>query len=81
MPPELEDGIFGGYQLISISLGVTMVEVWFGDIWASEEDDFDIQRRTVTDYLSLLEEDYKCLYTLIDSCYSRKRSRKTPHHR
>lgn len=70
MPPELEDGNFGESTDI-YSLGVTMVEVWFGDIWASEENDFDIQRRTVTDYLSLLEEDYKCLYTLIDSCISK----------
>ena len=43
------------YQADIYALGVTMLEVWFGDIWPHQTDRYDKNRRYVLDYLSLLD--------------------------
>ena len=69
MPPELEDGWFSDKTDI-YSLGVSMLQIWFGDIWSNDKDDFDIMRRCVTDYMCLLLDDYEPLYQVILPCIS-----------
>ena len=64
------------YQADIYALGVTMLEVWFGDIWPHQTDRYDKNRRYVLDYLSLLEDDHPQLYQLIKQCVSVKREKR-----
>lgn len=64
------------YQADIYALGVTMLEVWFGDIWPHQTDRYDKNRRYVLDYLSLLEDDHPQLHQLIKQCVSVKREKR-----
>ena len=63
------------YQADIYALGVTMLEVWFGDIWPHQTDRYDKNRRYVLDYLSLLKDDHPQLHQLIKQCVSVKKKK------
>ena len=69
MSPEMYDG-WVSYKADISSLGVSMLEIWFGDIWPSESGKYEICRRYVLDYLSLLKKDNLQLHSLIKKCIS-----------
>jgi len=69
MPKELYDGWIS-YQSDIYSLGVCMLEIWFGDIWPTDSDDYKKCRRYVLDYLTLLKDDNPILHRLIQKCVS-----------
>ena len=58
------------YQSDIYSLGVCMLEIWFGDIWPTDSDDYKECRRYVLDYLTLLKDDNPILHRLIQKCVS-----------
>jgi len=69
MPKELYDGWIS-YQSDIYSLGVCMLEIWFGDIWPSDSEEYDVCRGYVLDYLRLLKKDNVELHSLIKRCVS-----------
>ena len=69
MAIEMYDGWIS-YKADIYSLGVCMLEVWFGDIWPHDSDDYDTCRRFVLDYLSLLKKDNLELHALVKKCIS-----------
>ncbi len=69
MAPELYNGWIS-YKTDIYSLGVTMLEIWFGDIWPTITDDYKQCRKYVLDYLHLLKKDNVQLYQLIKNCVS-----------
>ena len=69
MAPELYNGWIS-YKTDIYSLGVTMLEIWFGDIWPTITDDYKQCRKYVLDYLHLLKKDNVQLYQLIKKCVS-----------
>ena len=58
------------YKADIYSLGVCILEVWFGDIWPSDTNDYNKCRRYVLDYLALLKDDNLSLHNLIKKCVS-----------
>jgi len=69
MSPEMYDGWIS-YQTDIYSLGVCMLEIWFGDIWPTDSNDYKTCRRYVLDYLGLLKKDNEDLYKLVKKCVS-----------
>jgi serine/threonine protein kinase len=69
MASEMYNGIIS-YQADIYSLGVCMLEIWFGDIWPTDSDDYKKCRRYVLDYLTLLKDDNPMLHRLIQKCVS-----------
>ena len=69
MAREMYDGWIS-YKADIYSVGVTMLEIWFGDIWPSKKDDYTNNRAYVLDYLSLLETDHPKLHKLVKQCIS-----------
>ena len=69
MAHELYDGWIS-YKTDIYSLGVCMLEIWFGDIWPTNSGDYTQCRKYVLDYLSLLKEDNHQLYELVNKCVS-----------
>lgn len=69
MPKEMYKGEIS-YKSDIYELGVSFLEIWFGDIWPKETDRYDTNRRYVLDYLSLLEEDNLKIHGLIKKCVS-----------
>jgi len=69
MAPELYDGWIS-YKADVYSIGVIMLEIWFGDIWPTNTDNYDRCRKYVLDYLKLLQKDNLALYTLVKKCVS-----------
>jgi serine/threonine protein kinase len=69
MAKEMYKGYIS-YKADIYALGVTMLEVWFGDIWPHVTDRYDKNRRYVLDYLSLLEDDNPSLHQLVRQCIS-----------
>lgn len=69
MPSEMYDGVIG-YSSDIYSFGVCCLEVWFGDIWPTKSDSYKKNRRYVTDYLSLLEDEEPEIHNLIKRCIS-----------
>ena len=67
MAPEMSDGWIS-YQADIYSIGVCMLEIWFGDIWPSETESYHKYRQYVLDYLQLLKKDNIDLYKLIKKC-------------
>ena len=69
MAKEMYDGWIS-YKADIYSLGVSMLELWFGDIWSRKSDCYKINRKSVLDYLSILKKDNFELHTLIKKCIS-----------
>lgn len=69
MPKEMYKGEIS-YKSDIYELGVSFLEIWFGDIWPKETDRYDKNRRYVLDYLSLLENDNLKIHDLIKKCVS-----------
>ena len=69
MAKEMYDGVIG-YSSDIYSFGVCCLEVWFGDIWPTKSESYKKNRRYVTDYLSLLEDEEPEVYNLIKHCIS-----------
>jgi len=69
MAKELEEGWIS-YQGDVYSVGVCMLEIWFGDIWPSDTNDYKVCRQYVLDYLVLLKGDNLKLHNLIKKCVS-----------
>tara|TARA_Y100000768_G_scaffold373731_1_gene342687 strand:- start:3318 stop:4280 length:963 start_codon:yes stop_codon:yes gene_type:complete len=69
MAPEMSDGWIS-YQADIYSVGVCILEIWFGDIWPSETDSYHKNRQYVLDYLQLLKKDNVDLYKLVKKCVS-----------
>ena len=69
MAPEMSDGWIS-YQADIYSLGVCMLEIWFGDIWPSQTESYHKNRQYVLDYLQLLKKNNIDLYKLIKKCVS-----------
>ena len=69
MSPELCDGWIS-YKSDIYSIGVCMLEIWFGDIWPSESSNYSKCRKYVLDYLSLLKQDHPTLHKLVKRCLS-----------
>ena len=69
MPREMYDGWLS-YKGDIYSLGVSMLEVWFGDIWPRESYKYKACRKYVLDYLYLLKQDNSEVYKLISKCVS-----------
>ena len=69
MAKEMYDGMIG-YSSDIYSFGVCCLEVWFGDIWPTKSESYRKNRRYVTDYLSLLEDEEPEVYNLIKRCIS-----------
>lgn len=67
MAPETKDGWIHKKGDI-YSLGVTMLEIWFGDIWCHDTKDDELLRSYVDNYLELLRLDFPPLYTIIEQC-------------
>ena len=69
MPKEMYKGDIS-YKSDIYELGVSFLEIWFGDIWPRETYRYDKNRRYVLDYLSLLENDNLKIHDLIKKCVS-----------
>mgnify|MGYP001337399786 CR=1 FL=1 len=69
MPKEMYKGEIS-YKSDIYELGVSFLEIWFGDIWPKETDRYDKNRKYVLDYLSLLKQDNHQLYELVKKCVS-----------
>ena len=69
MAKEMYDGWIS-YQADIYSIGVTMLEIWFGDIWSTESEDYNVCRKHTLDYLALLRKDNIQLHKLIKKCIS-----------
>jgi len=69
MAKDMEEGWIS-YQGDVYSVGVCMLEIWFGDIWPSDTNDYKSCRRYVLDYLALLKDDNLQLHDLIKKCVS-----------
>ena len=69
MAKEMYDGVIS-YSSDIYSFGVCCLEVWFGDIWPTKSESYRKNRRYVTDYLSLLEDEEPEVYNLIKRCIS-----------
>lgn len=69
MAKEMYDGWIS-YKADIYSLGVSMLEIWFGDIWCKKSDNYLNNRKYVLDYLSILKKDNFKLYSLINQCVS-----------
>ena len=54
----------------TLTCGVCMLEIWYGDIWPTNTDDFKKCRRYVLDYLILLKKENRTLQSLIQRCVS-----------
>mgnify|MGYP005991103071 CR=1 FL=1 len=67
MPPELSEGIISLKNDI-YSLGVCMLEIWFGDIWPTDSNDYKVCRKYVLDYLHLLRNDNSELHKIVKKC-------------
>lgn len=67
MPPELSEGIISLKNDI-YSLGVCMLEIWFGDIWPMDSNDYKVCRKYVLDYLHLLHKDNSELHKIVKKC-------------
>ena len=75
MPKEMYKGDIS-YKSDIYELGVSFLEIWFGDIWPKETDRYDKNRRYVLDYLSLLEEDNLKIHDLIKRCVTVNHSKR-----
>ena len=75
MPKEMYKGEIS-YKSDIYELGVSFLEIWFGDIWPKETDRYDKNRRYVLDYLSLLEEDNLKIHDLIKRCVTVNHSKR-----
>jgi serine/threonine protein kinase len=69
MAKEMDEGWIS-YQGDIYSLGVCILEIWFGDIWPTDTNDYKKCRKYVLDYLHLLKKDNIDLYKLIKKCVS-----------
>jgi len=69
MAQEMYDGWIS-YKADIYSLGVSMLEIWFGDIWCKKVDSYSKNRKYVLDYLYLLKKDNIALHNLIKQCIS-----------
>ena len=69
MAKEMEEGWIS-YQGDVYSVGVCMLEIWFGDIWSSDTNDYKKCRQYVLDYLALLKDDNLRLHNLVRKCVS-----------
>lgn len=69
MAKEMYDGWIST-QADIYSLGVCMLEIWFGDIWPTQVDCCHKNRKYVLDYLYLLKKDNVELYKLVHKCVS-----------
>ena len=69
MAPEMYDGWIS-YKSDIYSLGVCILEIWFGDIWPSNTNSYKKCRQYVLNYLSLLKKDNKELHKLVQRCVS-----------
>jgi serine/threonine protein kinase len=69
MAPEMYDGWIS-FKSDIYSLGVIMLEIWFGDIWPSNSNDYKKCRKYVLDYLYILGKDNPELYKLVKRCVS-----------
>jgi len=69
MAKEMKEGWIS-YQGDIYAVGVCMLEIWFGDIWPSDTNDYKKCRRYVLDYLYLLKNDNLKLHNLIMKCVS-----------
>jgi len=72
-PGYMAQEMYGGwisYQSDIYSLGVCMLEIWYGDIWPTNTDDLKKCRRYVLDYLILLKKENPTLHSLIQRCVS-----------
>jgi len=69
MPKEMYKGEIS-YKSDIYELGVSFLEIWFGDIWPRETDRYDKNRKYVLDYLSLLKKDNLKIHNLIKKCVS-----------
>ena len=67
MPSETCDGIIS-FKVDIYSLGVCMLEIWFGDIWPSDSNDYKVCRKYVLNYLNLLKKDNIELYKIVKKC-------------
>jgi serine/threonine protein kinase len=56
------------YKTDIYSLGVCMLEIWFGDIWCKQVDSYSKNRTYILTYLTNLKKDNLKLYTLIKKC-------------
>ena len=77
MAKEMYDGWIS-YKADIYSLGVSMLEIWMGDIWPSKKDDYTNNRVYVLDYLSLLERDHPELHELVKKCISPDSKKRPP---
>jgi len=69
MAKEMYDGWIS-YKGDIYSAGVTMLEIWMGDIWPSNKATYSENGRYVLDYVSLLEKDHPELHKLVKKCIS-----------
>jgi serine/threonine protein kinase len=69
MAKEMYDGWIS-YQADIYSLGVCMLEIWYGDIWSTDTCNYDTCRRYVLDYLILLKKENPTLHSFIQRCVS-----------
>lgn len=69
MAKEMYNGTIS-YKADIYSLGVCMLEVWFGDIWPSESSKYSKCRKYVLDYLYMIGKQEPKLHALIKKCVS-----------
>ena len=69
MAKEMYDGWIS-YKGDIYSLGVCMLEIWYGDIWPTDTGNYDRCRRYVLDYLILLKKENPTLHSFIQRCVS-----------
>ncbi len=67
MAKEMYRGLIT-YSADIYSLGVCILEVWFGDIWPTNTHRYDKGRKYILDYLSLLKNDNPQLYLIVKQC-------------
>ncbi len=60
------------------SLGVSFLEIWFGDIWPHKSSNYEKCRKYVLDYLSLLKKDNLDVYHLIKECVDPRVKKRPP---
>ena len=67
MAEEMYNG-WVSYKADIYSLGISMLVVYFGDIWATDSGDYNKNRKTVLDYLFNLKKDNFDLYNIVNKC-------------